>query len=41
MGLYNFIKGLGRLINGGGGGGLFPGGHISGIKKVLERRDKT
>ena len=40
MGLYNFIKGLGRLING-GGGGLFPGGHINGIKKVLERRDKT
>ena len=34
LGLYNFKRVLGGLINGGGGGGgLYPGGFISGIKK--------
>ena len=30
LGLYNFIRGFGVLIN---GGGLYPGGLTSGIKK--------
>ena len=38
LGLYNFIRGFGGLING-RGGGLYPGGLISGIKKMF-RNDK-
>ena len=42
LGLYNFKRGFGWAYKRGGGGGLFPGGLISGIKKnVWERRDKT
>ena len=33
LGLYNFKRGLGGLIN--GGGGLYPGRLISGIKKYF------
>ena len=35
LGLHNFIRGFGWLINGEGGGGLYPGGLISGIKKMF------
>lgn len=31
---------LGGLINGGGGGGLYPGGHISEIKKIFRNEEK-
>ena len=35
LGLYNFKGVFGGLINGGGGGGLYPGGLISEIKKCF------
>ena len=43
LGLYNFKRGFGWAYKrGGGGGGLYPGGLISGIEKnVWERLDKT
>ena len=40
LGLYNFIRGFGWAYKRGGGGGLDPGGLISGIKKISELRDK-
>ena len=33
LGLYNFIRGFGWAYKRGGGGGLYPGGLTSGIKK--------
>ena len=40
LGLYNFTKGvLGGFINWRGEGGLYPGGLISGIKKMFRNDD--
>ena len=41
LGLYNFKRGFGWAYKRGGGEGLYPGGLISGIKNVSERRDKA
>ena len=35
LGLYNFKRGFGWVYKGWGGGGLYPGGLISGIKKMF------
>ena len=35
LGLYNFKRGFGWAYKRGGGGGLYPGGLISGIKEMF------
>ena len=41
MGLYNFIRGVGLAYKGEGGGGLYLGGLLSGVKNMVRNDEIT